>query len=502
LAKALYRTYRSKSFDEVVGQSHVTELLKNAIKQGKIAHAYLLTGPRGVGKTSVARIIAHEVNGLEYSEDPHLDIIEIDAASNRRIDDIRDLRDKVHIAPVSAKYKVYIIDEVHMLTGESFNALLKTLEEPPEHVIFILATTEVHKVPATIISRTQRYHFRPATTTDIVKHLTKVAKKEKIDFEPEALELIAVHAGGSFRDSMSLLDQLSGLSEKITPELVESVLGMAERARITGLLDAVEGGDVEKLISELDAIISAGISPVILTEQLSRELSIRAKKQHHLYQLLDELSEVPRAYDPQLKLVATLVRFAKPAGPKKTVASEAAKYPVIEAKPSELRHKPKKEAAVSAPLATSGEEASAFPAGARQDQSVVSAERASETDGGEKATKADRSSSSSSAAFDWDTLLAAVKKHHAPLYSVLTRATVTYDNTKSLLTLSFTYALHRKKLENQTYRKQLGSVMLDIFGFQPELVITDAKSAPVVLGDDAAAVAAIMGGGELVNGTI
>src|SRR3954469_978365 len=163
MEQALYRKYRPRGFDDAVGQPHITTTLARAIKAGKLSHAYLFTGPRGVGKTSIARILAHEINELPYTDESiHLDIIEIDAASNRRIDEIRDLRDKVHIAPTSAKYKVYIIDEVHMLTKEAFNALLKTLEEPPEHVIFILATTEVHKLPETIISRTQRFSFKPA----------------------------------------------------------------------------------------------------------------------------------------------------------------------------------------------------------------------------------------------------------------------------------------------------------------------------------------------------
>ena len=161
MSKALYRKYRSKKLNEVVGQKHITTVLENALKQGKIAHAYLFTGPRGVGKTSIARILAHEINNLPYSEeDNHPDIIEIDAASNNGVDDIRQLRDNVQVAPFSAKYRVYIIDEVHMLSKAAFNALLKTLEEPPEHAVFILATTEAHKLPATIISRNQRFFFR------------------------------------------------------------------------------------------------------------------------------------------------------------------------------------------------------------------------------------------------------------------------------------------------------------------------------------------------------
>src|SRR5579862_6225035 len=203
MEQALYRKYRSKSFAEVVGQEHITKTLEQAIKSGRISHAYLFTGPRGVGKTSVARILAHEVNKLPYSgESIHLDIIEIDAASNRRIDEIRDLRDKVNIAPASARYKVYIVDEVHMLTREAFNALLKTLEEPPAHSIFILATTEAHKLPETIISRTQRFEFKPISGPQAAKQLAAIAKSEKIDISPEALNLLAEFGGGSFRDSI------------------------------------------------------------------------------------------------------------------------------------------------------------------------------------------------------------------------------------------------------------------------------------------------------------
>jgi DNA polymerase-3 subunit gamma/tau len=311
--QALYRKYRSKSLDEIVGQEHITTTLAGAIKQGKINHAYLFTGPRGTGKTSIARILAHEINKLPYKDDAtHLDIVEIDAASNRRIDDIRDLRDKVHIAPISARYKVYIIDEVHMLTNESFNALLKTLEEPPEHVIFILATTEVHKLPATIISRAQRHSFRLIPLDKVVSHLSAIAKKEKITIDSAALQLLAEHGGGSFRDSISLLDQMSASDEPITTELIELLLGLAPQASLVNLLTSVKHGEVKEILQIVSELLASGLTPSAIAEQLlkiiRKELQENGSRQ--LAQLMHELLSVQSAQYPKLKLESVLLNSA------------------------------------------------------------------------------------------------------------------------------------------------------------------------------------------------
>src|SRR6266404_4800735 len=271
--QALYRKYRSKSLGDVVGQDHITRTLKNALKSGKISHAYLFTGPRGVGKMSVARILAHEVNSLPYTDESiHLDIIEIDAASNRRIDEIRDLRERVAIAPTSAKYKVYIIDEVHMLTREAFNALLKTLEEPPAHCIFILATTEAHKLPETIVSRTQRFEFRPITPAVVAQHLGAMAKQEKLDIDQPALQLLAEFGNGSFRDSISYLDQLSAYDKLITEEDVRNLLGLPPAQEISSLLGFIETGDTAGALKTLGQIETQGVSADAVAIALSERL--------------------------------------------------------------------------------------------------------------------------------------------------------------------------------------------------------------------------------------
>ena len=288
-----------------MGQEQVTKVLENSLKQGKVSHAYLFIGPRGTGKTSVARIFAHEVNGFKYElEDDYVDIIEIDGASNRGIDNIRELREKAAIAPTSGKYKIYIIDEVHMLTKEAFNALLKTLEEPPAHVIFIMATTDAYKVPVTITSRAQTYTFKLADAATMLVHLRKVADTERIKITDDALQIIVRRGGGSFRDSLSLLDQISTLSDKeITKELVVSAMGLPEDEKIAELLAEYINGDVVKITTLLKDLLSSGVKPETLAEEMI--VQIIAEPKPELLLLLAKLPEVKAPF-PEAKLLVAL----------------------------------------------------------------------------------------------------------------------------------------------------------------------------------------------------
>jgi DNA polymerase-3 subunit gamma/tau len=269
MGKALYRAYRARNFDDVIGQEHITKTLVNSLKNDRQSHAYLLTGPRGVGKTSVARILAHAVNDLPYdSEQLPIDIIEIDAASNRRIDEIRDIKEKAFVAPVQARYKVYIVDEVHMLTKESFNALLKTLEEPPSHVIFILATTEFHKLPETIVSRCIHFPFKPIGNQHLIGQLRNIADSEKIKIEDSALELIASHGNGSFRDSISLLDQIRSFGDNVTVENVRQALGLAPQELIENIMQGLENTNVSELMDSIEKLHEFGADTAMVAKQL------------------------------------------------------------------------------------------------------------------------------------------------------------------------------------------------------------------------------------------
>jgi DNA polymerase-3 subunit gamma/tau len=314
MGQALYRKYRSKTLSEIVGQEHITSTLTNALKSNQISHAYLFTGPRGVGKTSIARILAHEVNGFSYSEDDnYLDIIEIDAASNRRIDEIRELRDKVNLAPSSGKFKVYIIDEVHMLTREAFNALLKTLEEPPAHVIFILATTEAHKVPETIISRTQQFNFRPIPSAQIIGQLKSIAEQEKIDIDNNSLKIISEYGQGSFRDSISLLDQASSLNNKITETELQSLLGLAPSKIIESIIKSIETGSLETLSNNLKNIDEGGYNLTVVCKQLLLQLknSLLENKTslgpEKILELMKAIVDVPSSTDSLTSLEIVLL---------------------------------------------------------------------------------------------------------------------------------------------------------------------------------------------------
>ena len=331
---SLYRKYRSRSLDEVVGQEHITALLARAISQGHISHAYLMTGPHGVGKTSIARILAHEINSLEYTgESSHLDIIEIDAASNNGVEDVRDLRERVHVAPTSARRKVYIIDEVHMLSKPAFNALLKTLEEPPEHVVFILATTDADKLPATIISRVQRFNFRTIDDSKIQAHLRMIADKEAIAITDEALARIVRHGRGSFRDSITLLDQLRSVSEsEITANDVDTALGAPSDQLIDTLHTASLAGDIPALVSTLDTLEAAGVSATMTADSLIRALRGQLAYEPHAITLIDRLMEVNRSPYPYVKLLTVLASIQP--------ASQAAPTQAQPARPRSPAKKP------------------------------------------------------------------------------------------------------------------------------------------------------------------
>ena len=469
MSQALYRKYRSRSLDEVLGQDHVTNILRRALEQGKIAHAYLLTGPRGVGKTSVARILAHEINQLPYDEEAsHLDIIEIDAASNNGVDDIRALREKAQVAPVSAPKKIYIIDEVHMLSKPAFNALLKTLEEPPAHVVFILATTDADKLPATILSRVQQFFFRPIPVDIMARQLMTIAEKEGFTIKADAARLIAERSRGGFRDGISMLDQLSALASADKPLSASDVaqyLGLSATETLENLLELYQQRAAPEILNLLGELEKTGTDPVVLSHQLLSLLRTRLHQRPELITLVKQLIEVDRHPHPDLKL---LTIFMDGAGDVAHKSPEVAPTPT-----ASLKAAIKPSVAISKPPVEKPEP----PATASEVPAPDSPPNSNATD------------------IDWDKIIALAKEQSFAIATLLQHCS--WQRNGNTLTLYAGNAFAKKKLDNAKNRPLIATIVQQVAGTELDIATIGQKAPP----KDAklAEIAELMGGGEEVN---
>lgn len=488
MSQALYRKYRSKSLSEIVGQDHVTSLLDRALESNKVAHAYLLTGPRGTGKTSVARILAHKITGLPYDiEDNNLDIIEIDAASNNGVDNVRDLREKALVAPVKSQKKVYIIDEVHMLSKSAFNALLKIIEEPPEHVVFILATTDFDKVPDTIVSRTQRYNFRLIDESTVADHLAFIAKEESIKIDTDALNLIAERGGGSLRDSISLLDQIQHSESKngeITRSDVEASLGLATKDEINAIGEAILSGDALKIITAVRQPELRGIGAVSVADQLYNWIQRNLESYPYLVTYFEDLIKVQKSHRPDVAILVAVLKFA-------------VKMPepqIIQHPSTQERHKPDS-LSMSSKIT---EEPIATAKPPEKTTKILDTKSKQNDDDYDIAIQKDiqQKDQNKKNNFNWQSVLDYLNDHKSEfkgIHTILEKSKpIVKDNKVSL------YVLNKfNKTELDKRRAVLGKILSESGVGDFEIEIIDRPAPPQ--NEQAAKVAAIMGGGEEVD---
>jgi DNA polymerase-3 subunit gamma/tau len=516
MSQALYRKWRPQKWDEVVGQPHIVQTLKNAVASDRVAHAYLFAGPRGTGKTTAARLLAKAVNCLApdlaerpcntcdhckaVNESRFLDLIEIDAASQTGVDDVRDLREKINFTPNLGKYKIYIIDEVHMFSNSAFNALLKTLEEPPPHAIFILATTEIHKIPPTVLSRCQRHEFRRLPVDVIVTQLQAIVKSEKLKSEPEALTLIARQSAGGMRDAISLLDQLASTGKTIDLELAQTVLGTATSQTVLALISAVLDREPGVGMDAIHAALDSGTDARLLARQvvdylrallliqmggsaqvdLSGDVRISAEKHARAFQAPDILrmiktfnasaSDQRGGWQPSLPLELALAEVIESpdSGNAPTAPIPVKKDPQIlfqtgEEKPSTDEPEP---ASVKA-LAPAAEE------GGISLGQVVNA---------------------------WKKVSAGVRNN--PSLNALLNSCKVLDLKKGILTLGFSSEILRAKAETPEQVEIIRKAISEVLGVDlaVKCVVSNAKqTAPPDVKADGMVAAALKAGGEIVD---
>ena len=533
MTQALYRKWRPQKWDEVVGQQHVVQTLRNAVTGERVAHAYLFSGPRGTGKTTVARLLAKAVNCLgedlsarpcnqcdhcvAVNESRFLDLIEIDAASNTSVDDVRDLRDKINFSPNQGRYKVYIVDEVHMLSTAAFNALLKTLEEPPPHAIFVLATTEMHKIPATVLSRCQRHEFRRVPVDDIVKQLGQIIQAEGIQAEPEALTLIARQATGSLRDAISLLDQMASTGQKISLELTQTVLGTAANQTVLELADAILDKRPDAGLETIHHALDAGTDSRVLARQivdyfralllvkLGNEAQVdliadtRAQVKRHAGALsAPEVLRMTRLFNaaatdlrggwqPSLSLELALVEAIE--GPQPIEKPSAAGGE----KPPETRGRPEVPSRYSLPRPDRGVQ-NKLPEASRPNPAPP-LEKASESKSVTGAVSLDR------VAKAWRQVRAAVRSQNPALEALLNSCKL-LEIKNGTLVLGFASEVLRSKMDAPGQLDVTRKVIAEVLGVELQIrcVVSNARqTTPPHVKQDGMVAAALEAGGEIVD---